>query len=88
MQRDKYVEEQFDKWDLNHDDMISIDEFYLFFYSDLCFKFPLLRTGVNPGARGGHRVVGGRRGPWGVDSETCSRALGREMWERVLRTST
>ncbi len=32
------------------DDLISIDEFYLYFYSTLCFKFPVLRTGVNPGA--------------------------------------
>mmetsp|Transcript_27365 Transcript_27365/g.59862 ORF Transcript_27365/g.59862 Transcript_27365/m.59862 type:complete len:924 (-) Transcript_27365:761-3532(-) len=48
--RDEYVDQQFDKADLNHDGLISIDEFYLYFYSQLCFKFPVLRTGVNPGA--------------------------------------
>lgn len=48
--RDDYVRKQFAKWDINNDEMISLDEFYLFFYTEVCFKFPLLRTGVNPGA--------------------------------------
>ena len=42
--------EEFAKADLNSDDIISIDEFYLYFYSTICFKFPVLRSGVNPGA--------------------------------------
>ncbi|GAX78299.1 hypothetical protein CEUSTIGMA_g5741.t1 [Chlamydomonas eustigma] len=48
--RDEYIMREFAKADINSDDIISIDEFYLYFYSTLCFKFPVLRTGVNPGA--------------------------------------
>ena len=40
---------EFERADLNGDELISIDEFYIYFYSTLCFKFPMLRTGVNPG---------------------------------------
>lgn len=48
--RDEYIKKEFEIADLNHDNLISIDEFFLYFYSVLCFKFPVLRTGVNPGA--------------------------------------
>jgi len=47
--RNKYIIEQFDMADLNHDGVISVDEFYFYFYRELCFKFPILRSGVNPG---------------------------------------
>lgn len=42
---------EFERADLNGDQLVSIDEFYIYFYSTLCFKFPMLRTGVNPGAQ-------------------------------------
>lgn len=34
---------------MNHDHHLSLDEFYHYYYSTLCFKFPILRSGVNPG---------------------------------------
>jgi hypothetical protein len=46
----QYLNTEFEKADLGNDELISIDEFYMYFYSTLCFKFPVLRTGVNPGA--------------------------------------
>ncbi|KAL6746860.1 hypothetical protein V8C86DRAFT_1439274 [Haematococcus lacustris] len=46
---DLAVARAFEQADLNHDQVVSIDEFYLFYYSQLCFKFPLL-PGINPGA--------------------------------------
>lgn len=41
---------EFDIADLNNDEVISADEFFYYYYKELCFKFPVLRTGVNPGA--------------------------------------
>lgn len=52
---------EFERADLNGDQLVSIDEFYIYFYSTLCFKFPMLRTGVNPGAQG---RCGWTRGTW------------------------
>jgi hypothetical protein len=48
---DEYCKQQFHMADQNHDGILSIDEFYLYFYSSLCFKFPVLASGVNPGGR-------------------------------------
>jgi hypothetical protein len=47
--RDVYILDEFKKADLNCDDLISIDEFYLYYYSTLCFKFPIPLSGQNPG---------------------------------------
>jgi hypothetical protein len=46
---DAYVEQEFAAADLNHDELVSIDELYLYYYAVLCFKFPVGRDGVNPG---------------------------------------
>ncbi|KXZ42762.1 hypothetical protein GPECTOR_120g429 [Gonium pectorale] len=46
----KWVEEEFRRADLGGNDILSIDEFYLYYYSKLCFRFPVQRNGVNPGA--------------------------------------
>ncbi|GMH42553.1 hypothetical protein BSKO_10472 [Bryopsis sp. KO-2023] len=46
----EYVEEEFEKADLNHDEFISADEFSLYYYAELCFKFPVYKNGHNPGA--------------------------------------
>lgn len=43
---------QFYKADLNHDGWLSRDEFLLYFYMELCFKFPVARNGMNPGQLG------------------------------------
>uniref|UniRef100_A0A7R9VWN3 EF-hand domain-containing protein n=1 Tax=Chlamydomonas euryale TaxID=1486919 RepID=A0A7R9VWN3_9CHLO len=45
-----HIAKEFDRADLNNDELISIDEFYMYFYSTLCFKFPVVRSGINPGA--------------------------------------
>lgn len=45
----QYVEDEFEKADLNHDEFISIDEFALYYYAELCFKFPVYKNGFNPG---------------------------------------
>lgn len=50
--RNQYIFDEFETADLNHDGVISIDEFYFYFYRELCFKFPILRSGVNPGEEG------------------------------------
>ncbi|MEW5310237.1 MAG: hypothetical protein WDW38_002054 [Sanguina aurantia] len=47
---DAYVGREFHRADMNHDHHLSLDEFYHYYYSTLCFKFPILRSGVNPGA--------------------------------------
>lgn len=62
---DVYVMHEFEEADLNHDGVISIDEFFYYFYKELCFKFPVLRTGVNPGAGWGHaHMFGWGDGGW------------------------
>eukprot|EP00955_Chlamydomonas_euryale_P081013 363516-Chlamydomonas_euryale.AAC.1 len=37
-----HIAKEFDRADLNNDELISIDEFYMYFYSTLCFKFPVV----------------------------------------------
>lgn len=44
-----YVDQEFAKADLNYDGFISIDEFALYYYAELCFKFPVHKNGHNPG---------------------------------------
>jgi len=51
--RNQYICSEFDTADLNHDGVISVDEFYFYYYRELCFKFPILRSGVNPGEQKG-----------------------------------
>ncbi|GLC41477.1 Tubulin polymerization-promoting protein member 2 [Pleodorina starrii] len=46
----QWVSEEFARADLAGNGILSIDEFYMYFYSKLCFRFPVMRTGVNPGA--------------------------------------
>ncbi|PNW87551.1 hypothetical protein CHLRE_02g141700v5 [Chlamydomonas reinhardtii] len=47
----RWVAAEFDRADLaGGGEMLSIDEFYMYFYGKLCFRFPVTRTGVNPGA--------------------------------------
>ncbi|GIL62167.1 hypothetical protein Vafri_16429 [Volvox africanus] len=45
-----WVQDEFKRADLAGNGILSIDEFYMYFYSKLCFRFPVMRTGVNPGA--------------------------------------
>ena len=46
----KYVQSEFERADLNHDGAIDEDEFTLYYFRDLCFKFPVGKNGFNPGA--------------------------------------
>ncbi|KAG2423221.1 hypothetical protein HXX76_015478 [Chlamydomonas incerta] len=47
----RWVAAEFDRADLGGGgEILSIDEFYMYFYGKLCFRFPVTRTGVNPGA--------------------------------------
>ncbi|KAG2427712.1 hypothetical protein HYH02_014543 [Chlamydomonas schloesseri] len=47
----RWVAAEFDRADLGGSgEILSIDEFYMYFYGKLCFRFPVTRTGVNPGA--------------------------------------
>lgn len=43
------MEQEFEKADQNHDGFISVDEFTLYYFSELCFKFPVYKNGYNPG---------------------------------------
>ncbi|GLI60946.1 hypothetical protein VaNZ11_003185 [Volvox africanus] len=45
-----WVQDEFKRADLAGNGILSIDEFYMYYYSKLCFRFPVTRTGVNPGA--------------------------------------
>ncbi|KAG2483051.1 hypothetical protein HYH03_018080 [Edaphochlamys debaryana] len=45
-----WVEAEFKRADVGANNILSIDEFYMYYYSKLCFRFPVLRTGMNPGA--------------------------------------
>ncbi|GIL81535.1 hypothetical protein Vretimale_954 [Volvox reticuliferus] len=45
-----WVQDEFKRADLAGNGILSIDEFYMYFYAKLCFRFPVMRTGVNPGA--------------------------------------
>ena len=44
------MDEEFERADLNHDGVIDRDEFALYYFSDICFKFPVGKNGFNPGA--------------------------------------
>ena len=46
----QYVCGEFEKADLNHDGVIDQDEFILYYFSAICFKFPVGKNGYNPGA--------------------------------------
>eukprot|EP01025_Chloroclados_australasicus_P039750 TRINITY_DN41353_c0_g2_i1.p4 TRINITY_DN41353_c0_g2~~TRINITY_DN41353_c0_g2_i1.p4 ORF type:complete len:122 (-),score=3.60 TRINITY_DN41353_c0_g2_i1:62-427(-) len=46
----EYVDEQFEIADLNNDGIINMDEFMLYYFREICFKFPVLKNGHNPGA--------------------------------------
>lgn len=46
----EWAEKEFQRADLASNNMLSIDEFYIYYYGKLCFRFPVLRTGTNPGA--------------------------------------
>lgn len=46
----EYVATEFAKADLNDDGVIDADEFILYYYSAICFKFPVGKNGFNPGA--------------------------------------
>ncbi|KAK9813079.1 hypothetical protein WJX72_008518 [[Myrmecia] bisecta] len=50
-QEEEFLHSQFKAADLNGDQLISLDEFVLYYYAELCFKFPVQRNGFNPGAR-------------------------------------
>lgn len=47
---DVRVMKEFDKADIAGNHLISVDEFYLYYYQELCFKFPMDRSLSNPGA--------------------------------------
>ena len=80
MQWREWSEKEFQRADLAANEMLSIDEFYVYYYGKLCFRFPVLRTGTNPGGRaggGGRRAGaavqagrGGRRGQQGCAPPT------------------
>lgn len=40
---------QFEAADLNHDGVIDADEFNLYYFKEICFKFPVGQNGYNPG---------------------------------------
>lgn len=46
----EYVDGEFNRADLNHDGVIDRDEFTLYYFSEICFKFPVGKNGFNPGA--------------------------------------
>jgi hypothetical protein len=48
---EEYVDKEFDRADLNHDGVIDADEFMLYYFSEICFKFPVGKNGFNPGVR-------------------------------------
>eukprot|EP00892_Ulva_mutabilis_P003478 jgi/Ulvmu1/1501/UM011_0231.1 len=46
----EYVDTEFQGADLNHDGVIDADEFTLYYFKEICFKFPVGKNGYNPGA--------------------------------------
>lgn len=44
------MDAQFEAADLNHDGVIDEDEFTLYYFQEICFKFPVGKNGFNPGA--------------------------------------
>lgn len=46
---DMYKVLQFGAADLNHDGVIDADEFHLYYFKEICFKFPVGKNGYNPG---------------------------------------
>ena len=46
---EEFVDAEFERADLNHDGSIDSDEFMLYYYADICFKFPVGKNGYNPG---------------------------------------
>lgn len=44
-----HLDQEFAKADLNCDGFLSMDEFALYYYAELCFKFPVQKNGYNPG---------------------------------------
>ena len=46
---EEFVDAEFERADLNHDGSIDSDEFMLYYYCEICFKFPVGKNGYNPG---------------------------------------
>lgn len=46
---EEFIDSEFERADLNHDGVIDSDEFMLYYFHEICFKFPVGKNGYNPG---------------------------------------